>query len=114
MHTDNSIVPLRAARTTCSLQVFIGKLEDYFRSANRNDALSLLNKAIDKAQVDCQFHEMFEAVFTSGSTLEIRDLFEHFGSYWEPPKGNEPYYPHRDAVNMIDTAVFHVRIGHKV
>ena len=94
------------------ITLIVGKLKAYLSFLGAEEALSLLEKAVTKAQTDKDFRQEFERVLTEGSTVEVRDLFEMFGSYWEKPRGEFPFYPHKDAVNAIDSAIYHVRIGH--
>lgn len=67
-------------------------------------ARELLNKARALSQLDSKYRSKMEKVFLTGSTVEIRELLSAFGDYFEPSQKEEPYYPHKDAVNAIDSA----------
>lgn len=41
-----------------------------------------------------------------GSTIEIRECLICFGNYFECSRDTPPYYPHHDAVNSIDCALY--------
>ena len=82
-----------------------------FGATLHHDALELLEKAVDKAKVDKDYFNRLESALLRGSTVEGRELFSDFGDYWARTSAVIPYYPHHDAVNSIDTALFHIRIG---
>jgi len=94
------------------ISLIIRQLKAYLSFLDAEDGLLLLEKAITKSQTDKDFAQEFERVLTEGSTVDVRDLFEAFGNYWERSRGELPFYPHKDAVNKIDFAIYHVRIGH--
>jgi hypothetical protein len=108
---EMSISELRNARTQYPMDVTLEKLRFYLEAVNGTNAMELLEKTINKAQTDKIFATRFEDAVMHGSTIEFRALFEAFGCYWSKTSEEIPYYPHHDAVNMIDTAMFHIRIG---
>lgn len=108
-----SVSELRNARTPFTMEVTLEKLKNYLCATDRDGATELLNKAIEKARVDKHFAERFENALMHGSTVEYRELFADFGCYWSKMSEEIPYYPHHDAVNGIDTAMFHIRIGYE-
>lgn len=102
----------RAAKNPYSIEVTLEKLKHYLMSLGHIGALELLEKAITKAKEDESFNRKLEDTFLRGSTLEYRDLFSEFGDYLEKRRKDFPFYPHRDAVDWIDTAMHHIRIGY--
>lgn len=109
---DNmTIMALRKARTPYTLDVTLDKLRHYLTATRKPDAVELLEKAVAKAKVDKAYFERFESALMHGSTVEGRELFSDFGDYWARTSVEIPYYPHGDAVDGIDTALFHIRIG---
>ncbi|MCB2426119.1 MULTISPECIES: hypothetical protein [Methylophaga] len=110
--SDNmTIMALRKARTPYTLDVTLDKLRHYLTATRKPDAVELLEKAVAKAKVDKAYFERFESALMHGSTVEGRELFSDFGDYWARTSVEIPYYPHHDAVNAIDSALFHIRIG---
>jgi hypothetical protein len=67
-------------------------------------ARELLSKAKALSESDPEYRSKMEKIFLTGSTVEIRELLSAFGDYFQPTQGEEPYYPHKDAVNAIDSA----------
>lgn len=110
--SDNmTIMALRKARTPYTLEVTIEKLRHYLQAPRRFLSLELLEKAVSKAKKDKAYFERFESALLHGSTVEYRKLFSDFGDYLARTSEEIPYYPHGDAVDGIDTALFHIRIG---
>jgi|TARA_R110002073_G_scaffold335155_1_gene526438 hypothetical protein len=110
--SDNmTTMELRNARTPFTLEVILDKLRYYLKATLHHDALELLEKAVDNAKVDKDYFNRLESALLRGSTVEGRELFSDFGDYWARTSAVIPYYPHHDAVNSIDTALFHIRIG---
>lgn len=93
------------------MQESLAKLRFYLKATLQNDGLELLEKAVTKADEDSQFARDFENTILFGSTLEYRELFSHFGNYWESPRSTFPFYPHTDAVNAVDSAMHKVKLG---
>ncbi|MFB2903413.1 hypothetical protein ACE1BH_00340 [Aeromonas jandaei] len=89
-----------------SLEETLGKLRDGLAAASNEDALTLLEKAIAKASDDEVYAKQFEETLLQGSTVEIRDCLSCFGDYFERSRDTQPYYPHHDAVNGIDCALY--------
>ncbi len=69
-------------------------------------ALALLEKAVTKARDDRTYAKQFEETLLQGSTVEIRESLCVFGDYFERSRDAQPYYPHHDAVNGIDCALY--------
>lgn len=110
--SDNmTISELRNARTPYTLEVTLDKLRHYLKSTLHHDAVELLEKAVNKAKIDVDYSKRLENALLRGSTVEGRELFSDFGDYWARTSNVIPYYPHHDAVNSIDSALFHIRIG---
>lgn len=76
-----------------------------------DDALELLGKAVSKASIDKGYAQEMEDALLRGSTIEYRDLFSVFGDYWAAPRAEFPFYPHTDAVNRLDSAIYHIKLG---
>lgn len=89
----------------------LGSLRLYLTLIRRPCARELLEKAVLKAQEDQAYAKEFEKTLCNGSTLEYRELFSPFGDYWAPPRPEFPPYPHSDAVNCIDSAMHHIKLG---
>ena len=89
-----------------SLEETLEKLRHRLASAYNEDALTLLEKAITKARDDRRYAKQFEETLLQGSTIEIRDCLSCFGDYFERSRDAPPYYPHHDAVNGIDCALY--------
>ncbi|MFA7523383.1 MAG: hypothetical protein WCY71_10720 [Halothiobacillaceae bacterium] len=94
-----------------TLEETLQRLQHYLTAIKASDALALLAKAVAKASDEPRFAEKLEHAFLHGSTIECRDLFSAFGDYWAPPRAEFPYYPHSDAVNTVDSALYHIKLG---
>ncbi|MGL5565992.1 MAG: hypothetical protein ACRDC4_09720 [Plesiomonas sp.] len=70
------------------------------------DALALLEKAVAKARDDPVYAKLIEKTLLQGSTVEIRECLSCLGYYFERSRDAPPYYPHHDAVNGIDCALY--------
>ncbi|WDA22731.1 hypothetical protein PSC74_11670 [Aeromonas hydrophila] len=70
------------------------------------DAQVLLEKAVNKARDDEAYARQFEETLLRGSTVEIRECLSCFGDYFGRSRDSPPYYPHHDAVNGIDCALY--------
>ncbi|EMN4465882.1 hypothetical protein RGP45_000438 [Aeromonas hydrophila] len=68
--------------------------------------MTLLEKAVTKARDDKVYAKQFEETLLQGSTIEIRECLSCFGDYFERSRDAPPYYPHHDAVNGIDCALY--------
>ncbi|OHY88925.1 hypothetical protein BJD16_06215 [Aeromonas sobria] len=68
--------------------------------------MALLEKAVTKARDDEGYAKQFEEALLRGSTIEIRECLSCFGDYFERSRDAPPYYPHHDAVNGIDCALY--------
>ena len=89
-----------------SLEATIEKLRDGLAATSSEEALALLEKAVIKARDDPIYSDLFESTLLQGSTVEIRECLSCFGDYFERSRDVPPYYPHRDAVNGIDCALY--------
>ncbi|MFM5429242.1 hypothetical protein ACET8G_20670 [Aeromonas veronii] len=89
-----------------TLEETLEKLRHRLAAACNEDALTLLEKAVAKAHDDQSYAKQFEETLLQGSTIEIRDCLSCFGDYFERSRDAPPYYPHHDAVNGIDCALY--------
>jgi hypothetical protein len=89
-----------------SLGETLGKLRHGLTTASNQGALALLEKAVTKARDDRVYAKQFEETLLQGSTVEIRECLSCFGDYFERSRDTPPYYPHHDAVNGIDCALY--------
>ena len=89
-----------------SLEETLEKLRHGLTAVSNEDALTLLEKAITKASDDRSYAKQFEETLLQGSTIEIRECLSCFGDYFERSRDAPPYYPHHDAVNGIDCALY--------
>lgn len=94
-----------------SLDETLTKVRAVLIATGRSLAFELLNKAIEKARTDRAYAVEMEAVMTKGSTIELRELMSPFGQYaGAPPRDELPFYPHQDAVNGIDSALWAIKL----
>ncbi|WP_429014208.1 hypothetical protein [Aeromonas veronii] len=89
-----------------SLEETLEKLRHSLSAACNEDALTLLEKTITKSRDDETYARQFEETLLQGSTIEIRECLSCFGDYFEHSRDSPPYYPHHDAVNGIDCALY--------
>ncbi|WP_139725335.1 MULTISPECIES: hypothetical protein [Aeromonas] len=89
-----------------SLEETLGKLRHSLTTASNEGAQVLLEKAVAKACDDSVYSKQFEETLLRGSTIEIREYLSCFGDYFERSRDSPPYYPHHDAVNGIDCALY--------
>ncbi len=89
-----------------SLEETLEKLRHRLAAVCNEDALTLLEKAVTKAHDDEAYAKQFEETLLQGSTIEIRECLSCFGDYFERSRDTPPYYPHHDAVNGIDCALY--------
>ncbi|WP_429072683.1 hypothetical protein [Aeromonas veronii] len=89
-----------------SLEETLEKLRHSLSAACNEDALTLLEKTITKSRDDETYARQFEETLLQGSTIEIRECLSCFGDYFEHSRDAPPYYPHHDAVNGIDCALY--------
>ncbi|WP_257621755.1 hypothetical protein [Aeromonas hydrophila] len=89
-----------------TLEETLGKLRHGLTAVSNEDALALLEKAVAKAHDDEAYAKQFEETLLRGSTIEIRECLSCFGDYFERSRDVPPYYPHHDAVNGIDGALY--------
>ncbi|WP_017408490.1 hypothetical protein [Aeromonas hydrophila] len=89
-----------------TLEETLEKLRHSLTAVSNEDALTLLEKAITKASDDRSYAKQFEETLLQGSTVEIRECFGCFGDYFGRSRDSPPYYPHHDAVNSIDCALY--------
>ena len=89
-----------------TLEETLEKLLHRLAAACNEDALTLLEKAVTKARDDRSYAKQFEEALLLGSTVEIRECLSCFGDYFERSRDKPPYYPHHDAVNGIDCALY--------
>ncbi|WP_421239178.1 hypothetical protein [Aeromonas enteropelogenes] len=89
-----------------TLEETLEKLLHRLAAACNEDALTLLEKAVTKARDDRRYAKQFKEALLQGSTIEIRECLSCFGDYVECSRDAPPYYPHHDAVNSIDCALY--------
>ncbi|WP_421228899.1 hypothetical protein [Aeromonas enteropelogenes] len=89
-----------------TLEETLGKLRYGLAATYNEDALALLEKAVTQAGDDQIYAKQFEETLLQGSTVEIRECLSCFGDYFERSRDAPPYYPHHDAVNGIDCALY--------
>ncbi|MGN5192398.1 hypothetical protein [Aeromonas veronii] len=89
-----------------SLEETLEKLRHGLAAASNQGAQELLEKAVAKAHDDEAYARQFEEALLRGSTIEIRECLSCFGDYFERSRDVPLYYPHRDAVNGIDCALY--------
>ncbi|MCA4701837.1 hypothetical protein [Aeromonas hydrophila] len=89
-----------------TLEETLEKLCHGLAVASNEEALTLLEKAVTKARDDKVYAKQFEETLLLGSTIEIRECLSCFGDYFERSRDVPPYYPHHDAVNSIDCALY--------
>jgi hypothetical protein len=89
-----------------TLEEALEKLRHGLAVASNEEALTLLEKAVAKARDDEVYAKRLEETLLQGSTIEIRECLSCFGDYFERSRDAPPYYPHRDAVNGIDCALY--------
>ena len=89
-----------------TLEETLEKLRHGLAVASNEEALTLLEKAVTKARDDRSYAKQFEETLLQGSTIEIRECLICFGDYFERSRDAPPYYPHHDAVNGIDCALY--------
>ncbi len=89
-----------------TLEETLEKLLHRLAAACNEDALTLLEKAVTKARDDRSYAKQFEETLLRSSTVEIRECLSCFGDYFERSRDAPPYYPHHDAVNGIDCALY--------
>ena len=89
-----------------TLEETLAKLRHTLAAICNEDALTLLEKAVTKARDDEAYADRLEETLLRGSTVEIRECLSCFGDYLERSRDAPPYYPHHDAVNGIDCALY--------
>lgn len=89
-----------------SFEETLEKLRHSLAAASNEGALVLLEQAVTKAGDDQIYAKRLEETLLQGSTIEIRECLSCFGDYFERSRDAPPYYPHRDAVNGIDCALY--------
>jgi hypothetical protein len=89
-----------------ALEETLGKLRHGLAAVSNEEALALLEKAVTKARDDEGYAKQFEEALLRGSTIEIRECLSCVGDYFERSRDAPPYYPHHDAVNGIDCALY--------
>ncbi|MDM5117845.1 MULTISPECIES: hypothetical protein [Aeromonas] len=89
-----------------SLEETLEKLRHGLAVASNEEALTLLAKAVTKARDDKVYASQLKETLLQGSTIEIRECLSCFGDYFERSRDAPPYYPHHDAVNGIDCALY--------
>ena len=94
-----------------TLKETLNKLHDSLAATFNEEALTLLEKAISKALDDRTYATLLEEALLRGSTIEIRECLSCFGDYFDRSRETEPYYPHHDAVNSIDSALYTILFG---
>lgn len=89
-----------------ALEETLGKLRHGLAAVSNEEALALLEKAVTKARDDDLYAKQLEETLLRGSSIEIRECLNCFGDYFERSRDKPPYYPHHDAVNGIDCALY--------
>lgn len=89
-----------------TLEETLEKLRHGLTTASKKDALTLLEKALTKTRDDEVYARQLKETLQRGSTIEIRECLSCFGDYFERSRDAPPYYPHHDAVNGIDCALY--------
>ncbi|EKP0315536.1 hypothetical protein ACEUB2_04235 [Aeromonas veronii] len=89
-----------------SLEETLSKLRYGLAAASNEEAQELLEKAVTKARDDEGYAKQFEEALLRGSTVEIRECLSCFDDYFERSRDAPPYYPHHDAINGIDCALY--------
>ncbi|MCS3791312.1 hypothetical protein OR606_03675 [Aeromonas hydrophila] len=89
-----------------TLEETLEKLRHGLTTASNQGALALLGQTVTKARDDEGYAKQLKEALLLGSTVEIRDCLSCFGNYFERPRDTPPYYPHHDAVNGIDCALY--------
>lgn len=89
-----------------SLEETLEKLRHRLAAASNEDAQALLERAGTKVRDNEGYAKQFKETLLLGSTIEIRECLSCFGDYFEQSRDNPPYYPHHDAVNGIDCALY--------
>ena len=89
-----------------SLEETLEKLRHSLTAVSNEGALTLLEKAVTKASDDEDYAKRLEETLQQGSTIKIRECLSCFGDYFERSRDKPPYYPHHDAVNGIDCALY--------
>ncbi|MCS3793661.1 hypothetical protein [Aeromonas hydrophila] len=92
--------------TPYPLEDTLEKLRHYLTTTRNEEALTLLEKAVTKARDDRSYAKQFEETLQRGSTIQLRECLSRFGDYFEHSRDAPPYYPHHDAVNGIDGALY--------
>lgn len=98
--------PYGLEETLLRLRAYLSKKGGHYR-----DGLELLEKAVSRSKENAVYAAEMEATLLRGSTIELRELLSPFGDYFGPPRSEFPFYPHTDAVNAIDTAMLHIKLG---
>lgn len=101
------------ARNNYGLEETLLRLRAYLskRGGLYCDGLELLEKAVCRSKVNADYATEMEETLLRGSTVALRELLSPFGDYFGPPRSELPFYPHTDAVNAIDTAMHHIKLG---
>ncbi|MGL6412445.1 hypothetical protein ACSZMR_21570 [Aeromonas veronii] len=89
-----------------TLEETLEKLRHGLATACNEDAQALLEKAVTKASDDEGYASQLKKTLLHSSTVEIRECLSCFGDYVERSRDVPPYYPHHDAVNGIDGALY--------
>lgn len=89
----------------------LAALRDYLTATRQTEAIALLDRTLAKAKTDADFARRMAQALLHGSTVERRTLFSVFGDYMAITHDDIPRYRHHDAVNGVDSALFHLRLG---
>lgn len=106
MNFRNKVNPYGLEETLARLRAYLSKKDDIYK-----DGLELLEKAVSRSKDNDAYACEMEEALLRGSTIELRTLLSPFGDYWAPPRKEFPFYPHLDAVNALDTAMHHIKLG---
>lgn len=94
-----------------SLDETVDLLRYYIAAIKCPDALALLEKAISKAQTEKEYAMQLKEVLLHGSTVQYRELFSPFGDYWAMYSKTDPLYTYMASVDLIDSAMLHIKCG---
>lgn len=104
------MINYRRLQNTLSFDETIHQLTDVLTKTRRSSSLALLEKALAVAEVNPEYRDKLGDALLKGSTRECRDVFERFGEYWQTYQEGFPPFPHRDAVNGIDSTMHAIKL----
>ncbi|MEZ8028524.1 hypothetical protein [Enterovibrio norvegicus] len=90
--------------TPYTFELTLEMLDFTLTKLRRHRGKELLRKAIEKSEQDAGFQSKFKDVLEKGTTLDIRDVFSEWGTYFAAGGLN-----HRNAVDAIDSSLHLLR-----